>query len=217
MIELIFTMVILAIAMTAIPAVLSQNVNSNEFSLNQEAYLAGATKMGNILSYEWDENNTGDQEIKYVLDVTNGDSELNRYPNTTRYRIGHIREKYRRSFDSNESNASTNLGFDANDHNIQDDIDDFNGQESNLTAASADSDYVKSFGFKTYVSYVEDNATYSNKIINFDFSTSPITIGSTNIKMIEVEIKDLDTDEVIATFRSYAVNIGTTKLLSRSF
>ena len=217
MIELIFSMVILAIAMVSIPTVLSQNTNSNIYSLNQEAFLAGAVKMGNILSYDWDENNTGDQEIKYVLDVTNGDSELNRTDSDSRYRVGHIKEKYRRSFDSNITYASTNLGYDSDDNNTPDDIDDFNNTEYNLTVASqSDSDYVKNFRFETKVYYVSDEANYSDINITFNFpiqSENP----STNIKMIEVEVIDSDENKTVAIFRSYATNIGTTKLLSRTF
>lgn len=217
LIELIFTIIIIGLAMVSIPVVLSQAMKSSEFSLNQEALLAGATKIGNILTYEWDENSTTTQVIKYVLDVTDGDSELNRYPNinSTR-RIGHFLGKYRRAFNTNQTFASSVLGQEATD-NLPDDIDDFNGQISTLTSVSqSESDYVKDFTLKTKVVYVNDDTDYLQNSIVFDFPITEVN-SSTNIKMIEVTITDNQTNSVIAVFRSYASNIGTTNLLSRTF
>ncbi|WP_187647977.1 hypothetical protein [Nitrosophilus labii] len=217
LIELIFTIIIIGLAMVSIPVVLSQAMKSSEFSLNQEALLAGATKIGNILTYEWDENSTTTQVIKYVLDVTDGDSELNRYPdvNSSR-RIGHFKGQYRRAFDTNQTFATLLLGEEATD-TTPNDIDDFNNKISTLTTISQTaSDYVKDFTLKTKVVYVNDDAYYTNNSITFDFSTAQKS-GSTNIKMIEVTITDNQTGEVIAVFRSYASNIGATNLLSRTF
>jgi len=58
MIELVFTIVILGIAMVTIPTMLSNISKINELSINQEAILAGSTAIGNILTYKWDEKTT---------------------------------------------------------------------------------------------------------------------------------------------------------------
>jgi len=215
LIEIIFSIVIIGIAMVAIPTILSQTMKSNEFSLDQEALLAGATKMGNILTYEWDENNTGPQELKYVLDVINGDNELNRYPNINSiHRVGHFIGQDRRRFDPSLNYASNTLG---SEETQPDDIDDFNGKQSTLiTNVQSDSDYVKEFTFTTKIIYVEDNASYLQNRIGYSFPITSHT-GSTNIKMVEVKIVDKQNSEQIATLRSYATNIGSTKLLSRIF
>lgn len=216
LIEMIFSIVIIGIAMVAIPTILSQAMKSNEFSINQEALLAGATKIGNILTYEWDENNTGSQALKYVLDVTNGDNELNRYPDANSiHRIGHFMGEKRRRFASSSNYASNTLG---SEETQPDDIDDFNGKETTLiTNVQSNSDYVKEFKFTTKIIYVEDDASYFQNKIGYDFPIITSHTGSTNIKMVEVKIVDKQNDELIATLRSYATNIGSTKLLSRIF
>jgi len=215
LIEIIFSIVIIGIAMVAIPAILYQAMKSNEFSINQEALLAGATKIGNILTYEWDENNTGSQALKYVLDVTNGDNELNRYPNVnSTHRVGHFIEQNRRKFDPSLNYASNTLG---SEEAQPDDIDDFNGKQSTLiTNVQSDSDYVKEFTFTTKIIYVEDDTSYLQNNIKYSFPITSHT-GSTNIKMVEVKIVDKQNDEIITIFRSYATNIGSTKLLNRTF
>ena len=201
--------------MVAIPAILYQAMKSNEFSINQEALLAGVTKMGNILTYDWDENNTGSQALKYVLDVTNGDNELNRYPDANSiHRIGHFMGEKRRRFASSSNYASNTLG---SEEAQPDDIDDFNGKQSTLiTNVQSDSDYVKEFTFTTKIIYVEDDTSYLQNNIKYSFPITSHT-GSTNIKMVEVKIVDKQNDEIITIFRSYATNIGSTNLLNRTF
>jgi len=216
LIEMIFSIVIIGIAMVAIPTILSQAMKSNEFSINQEALLAGATKIGNILTYEWDENNTGSQALKYVLDVANGDNELNRHPDiNSTHRVGHFIGQNRRRFAPSLNYASNTLG---SEEAQPDDIDDFNGKETTLiTNVQSNSDYVKEFKFTTKIIYVEDDASYFQNKIGYDFPIITSHTGSTNIKMVEVKIVDKQNDELIATLRSYATNIGSTKLLSRIF
>lgn len=219
MIELIVTIVVMGITMAAIPIVLSQSMKSDEFSINQEAILAGATKIGNILTYEWDEKNSEETDLKHVLDVTNGDDELDRYPdNNSSYRIGHFRGTDRRKFFNTQTTASTIGVDDTNESTNPDDIDDFDNRSDTLYINSqADSDYVKDFTLTTYVKYIPDSSNYSLSNISFDLPKDSNITGSTNIKMVEVIIKDNMNNQIIATFRSYATNIGSTKLLHRTF
>ncbi|WP_200763586.1 type II secretion system protein [Nitrosophilus alvini] len=218
MIELIITIVVMAIAMMTVPLILAQVMKSEEFSLNQEALLAGATKIGNVMTYQWDEKNVGELDLKHVLDVAGGDSELNRWPDAnSTLRIGHFEGEDRRKFFSTILSASTIGIDDSNETNFPDDIDDFNGRTNTLVVNSAsDSDYVKSFTLTTTVKYVSDSADYSQSTVSFDFSTSGAAT-TTNIKMIEVKITDNLNNEEIAAFRSFATNIGGYKLLQRTF
>jgi len=82
-IELVVAIVVIGIALMSVPLLLSQASKSDEFSLNQEAVLAGSTKIGNILTFPWDDKLVNSLSVKHILDVTHGDSELNRYPNNT--------------------------------------------------------------------------------------------------------------------------------------
>ncbi|HIP47310.1 MAG TPA: type II secretion system protein, partial [Campylobacterales bacterium] len=54
LVELVLSIVIIAIALMTIPLMLNQSAKSNQFALMQESILAARTKMGNILSFKWD-------------------------------------------------------------------------------------------------------------------------------------------------------------------
>jgi len=80
-IELVVAIVVIGIAMMSVPLLLSQSSRTNEFSINQEAILAGSTKIGDILTYPWDDKLVSEVDVKHILDVTNGDLALKRFPN----------------------------------------------------------------------------------------------------------------------------------------
>ena len=217
-IELVVAIVVIAIALMSVPLLLSQASRTNAFNLNQEAVLAGATKIGNILTFPWDDKLVGQQNVKYILDVTNGDSELDRYPNTSSTRrIGNFKANYRRKFDTNQTFASITLGRtgDANSTAFND-IDDFNGTVSRINGDGT-GDYVKDINISTTVKYISDDSNYSSSpILNFSLdinSTSP----STNIKLIEVKVNDNTNNQEITTLRAFSANIGSYELLYRIF
>ncbi|WP_281950438.1 hypothetical protein [Nitrosophilus kaiyonis] len=213
MIELIITIIVLGLAMTTIPVILSSVSKSDEFSLNQEALLAGATTIGNILTYNWDEKSTDlNITLSPILDVTNGDDELDRETNTT-WRKGSFKGTNRRKFYNTILYASTVLGNDTND---SDDIDDFIGTKSLTIVSNSNYDYVKDIDLVTNVYYVNDKTAYNQKNLNFTFDINSAG-ASTNIKLIEVKVIDKLNNNIIAVFRSYALNIGEYKLLSRDF
>jgi len=114
MIELVLAIVIIAISVMTIPLMLSQSTNNDSFSIMQECILAARTKMGTILSHEWDTKSVGqDSSITYirVLDVKAGDSELDRNQTTGNInknrRIGHIIQDQRRRFHDGNSTTMT--------------------------------------------------------------------------------------------------------------
>ncbi len=220
LIELIFTIVVMGISMAAIPPLLVSISKSNDFSINQEAILAGVTKVDNILTYEWDESNTGSVTLKHVLDVNSGDNELDRFPTiTSTMRRGHFVGTDRRKFWPTTLNASA-IGIDnPAEATSPNDIDDFNGRVDNLIVNSAsNTDYVKDFRLETTVAYVADATDYTQSTITFNFSTAPVAAGTTtNIKMVEVRVVDLLNNETVSIIRSFASNIGSTKLLTRTF
>jgi len=216
-IELVVAIVVIGIAMMSIPVMLSQATRSNEFSINQEVILATSTKIGNILSYPWDDKLVLNTSVKPILDVTNGDSELNRYPNnTSTRRIGNFKANYRRKFDSNLTYASTVLGRSADTNTTSyNDIDDFNGAVEHITSGGT-GDYITDFNLSTTVGYISDTATYSSSpTLSFDLNTSTVT-PSTNLKIVEVKAKD-SSGNVITTLRAFSANIGSYELLYRTF
>lgn len=226
LIELVLAIVIIAISVMTIPLMLSQSGNNNAFAITQESILAARTKMGNILTYEWDRNSTENNasSITYirVLDVQNGDVELRRsntYDTDTNRRVGHVISSYRRRFhDGNMTEAFMTFPFSAvNDTNFTN-INDFHGKTENFTSLSNDLDYVREFNMTTSVSYISDETDYTLQTVRFDFNVSSsadienVNL-STNIKMIELEVQSEDGQPF--TFRTFSSNIGQTDLLKR--
>ena len=214
-IELVLAIVVMSIALMSVPLILSQTSKSDQFNLNQEVLLASFTKMQNILSYPWDENLTGNEETKLVLDVTNGNTNLNRYPNnSSTRRIGHFEGNYRRKFYSTYPTPASAIGQDANDAGTYDDMDDFNDTNDSITGGGGE-DYVKTFTLYTTVKYVS-LGSYSNTDPNPTLTLNlTSTSGTTNIKMVTIEAKEQN--KTISVLNSFATNIGSYQLLYRTY
>lgn len=215
MLELIVAIVIMGIAVMTLPLLLSQTQNNNQYSMQQEIILAARTKIGDTLTYRWDQNSLQNGTIKVL--VTNGDNELNVSSDGVR-RIGHVKGDKRRKFFSalNQATTPANLGPDTGALN---DIDDFNSATpTNLTLSTQTTNldyHVKDFNMTTSVVYVSDSANYSASNINFVFGTTPVTTGSTNIKMLTLSITGSDISPF--TLRTYSCNIGESELLRKAY
>ncbi len=211
MIELVFAIVIMGIAVMSLPLILTQVQNNNAFAMQQESILAAKAKIGDILTYEWDENSyDSNASHSFVLDTTNGDGELNATVGTPR-RVGHVDTDYRRKFFPVATNASA-IGADGGD---LDDVDDFNGISNPLTVTAGEGagalDYIFDLNLTTTVNYSDDNATYSNSPLNgfaLNFANAPAT--PTNIKVISVTVTG---GEQNITLRAFTCNIGESTLL----
>jgi competence protein ComGC len=208
LIELVFAIVIIAISLMTIPLMLTQSSNNDSFAIMQESILAARTKVGNILSWEWDRNSSAPSGYIKVLDVKKGDSELDR--NDTVYRVGHINYHNRRRFYDGNLTDKTFPSNVVDSVNIKA-IGDF---DTNVTAMDANSslDYVTDFNITTRVFYVSDSADYNATTINFDFNTTGKPIkdinNSTNIKMVEVLVQTVGGKPF--RFRTFSCNLGQT-------
>jgi type II secretory pathway pseudopilin PulG len=219
MIELVVAIIVMGIAMMTLPMMLTTVQNNNAFAMQQEAILMARTQLGDIMTYPWDENSIKNG-ISIVLDTTNGDSNLSRFPdsNSTR-RIGHIKGDKRRKFYTTLQSASTVLGSDAGDI---DDIDDF---DTSIKSLENSTDTNATIGYKLSdsnmsieVKYVSDDTNYTKQAIDFTFpTTSSVAAGqSTNVKMVTLTLKNSQLDNNI-TFRTYSSNIGANQLLRKDF
>ncbi len=219
LIELVFAIVIIAISLMSVPLMLGQGAKSNQYALLQESILAARTKMGNILSFKWD-NNASDttMSIVRVVDVQGGDSQLDR--NTTFRRIGHIHEDTRRRMTDVEINAT--LGQEVVDE--FDDIDDFDGLSTvvapvGVAGVKGKYDYLdQDMNLSTTVRFISDDANYSQQNFTFDFNVSTATnavANSTNIKMVELNTTSVNRPDEYFVFRVFSTNIGQSKLLER--
>lgn len=224
LIELVLAIVIIAISLMTIPLMLSQSGNNNSFSIAQETIFAARTKIGNILTHQWDANSTEDNDsITYirVLDVINGDASLDRLALAgtldDNRRMGHVQNNLRRRFHDDNITVSGVVRPSGGIDEDNTSIDQFNGDFVEFDSFTG-FDYVREFNLTTAIFYISDNVNYANQIINFNFDVSTeanITDinNSTNIKMIEVVARS--EDGITFTFRTFSSNIGQTDLLSR--
>lgn len=205
MIELVISIVVMGIVVMSLPLILTQVQNNNAFALQQEAILAAKTKIGNILTHEWDETTyAASAGRSFVLD-TAGDGELNRVGTSTQ-RVGHVDADYRRKLFPNTTNA-TNIAT----HGTSD-IDMFHNQNVTLSVAPIGEgagalSYIFNLRLDPSIVYVSDTATYSDDSLSFTFGVNAAG-GTTNIKRIEVQVRDTDANALITTLRAFTCNIG---------
>jgi hypothetical protein len=233
MIELIFAIVIMGIALMSAPTLISQASQGSLTVVQQEAIVAGATEIGMIMTRAWDEADTDDTNYNPILATV----ENNTVPelaevigvdgNGTGKRVG-IPQPSSRSFLTSDGQR-LNAGAIQADAGDLDDIDDFDGRVTTLgvqTAADAttteEGDYIDiSLQITTAVAYNDSPATgnYATTTISFD-SPFSVAANSANIKSIITRVTsgshdaELDTD---ITLRAFMCNIGSYELNRRTF
>jgi len=207
LIELIVSIVVIGLAFSAIPLMLQQESNMEIENIKQEAVMIAFIKAGNILSYAWDEKIAEQRKLGVkdkVLDVINGNSGYDRYPDiNSTHRIGHFKGDSRRSFYTNQIFASVELQMDINDI-IPDDMDDLVGETNISGGTTSEHEYKNIYNITTKMRYVEDN------------NLSKVSETSTNIKEFNVSVKDSN-GKLITTITAFSTNIGQQDLLIRSW
>ena len=218
MIELVIAIVVMGIVVASLPTILLQTQNNNAYAMQQEAILATKAKIGEILTYDWDEKSYDTNASRaFVLDTTSN-ADLNRFIDNRR--IGHIQLDGRRRL-SNTNTTPTASGLLGSESGDLDDIDDFNGDITTLTldAESAGSlDYVFDLNLSTAVTYASDTANFSPTTLN-NFAFDPTDVGTiTNIKTITVTATSTDGSLKTIILRAFTSNIGeSTPLPSRPY
>ena len=220
MLELVIAIVVMGIAVSALPLILTQSQNSNAMALQQEAILATKAKMSYILAYEWDANSFDTAAgMSRVLDTTASASADNAFDanNTTR-RIGHINaDKRRRLWDvgnGNRTPLAETAGFN--------DIDDFHGRDENVSVTTSEDDYIFNINLNPTVQYISDSPVagfaYTNETLRFDFNASNTSGNPTNIKMITINTTDTaGNNGVNVVLRAFASNIGESAILKKAW
>jgi len=214
MIELVIAIVVMGIAVMSLPLILTQSQNSNAMALQQEAILATKTKLGYLLSYEWDVNSyDATAGVSRVLNTTaslNADDDFN---TTSIRRVGHVMADTRRRLRDDMATATTD-GTAAWGNAALEDIDDFDGRDENTTIASETMDYIFNLQLHSTVNYVSDSATYANQDMNFIFDASTTFTNPTNIKMITITTTGTNINMVL---RAFASNVGESGILKRAW
>lgn len=184
LIEIVFSIVIIGLAFTAIPAIIGiLNENTKNMLASSSFYHAFA-KAKMITNKPFDENNIKDFEtsnIYYILDTDENNFDCN----IDGFRVGQYEGQYKRMCYPNQ--IAGMIGKEGSEFN---DIDDFDGLN----------EVVSNFEYRYKIDYVPTQFNDGNYTPTL--ASSPNT---TNTKRIKIEIKNGP------TFYVYAFNIGVSR------
>lgn len=192
MIELIFAIVIMSIAVMSLPMMVQTTSRNMENNLVQEAIFAASAELMGATSYYWDANSMYDGNLsRYsrVIDINN-DCEANASSQRYRLRAGHIAQPYhRRCLEDSTINP-----LDTADTLFP------NLNNSAITTAEVifDNPIPEAVGYK-------DNYTRSVSVTRTDY-----------IKKITVTVNNSDEDTV-TSLSAYCANIGEVDYFKRRF
>ena len=205
LIELIFTIVIIAVVFTVIPKIIYALNKSDEFSTKQDALFNGITMMQMITHLSWDENGVTNNDI---LNTT-GSAQFT-CDAVTHYRIGGFRGS--RNCENNVS-VSAALSPDAEGNKyLYNDIDDFfDGVDTNTSI----------YGLHVNAKYIADTFTYNGQNATIFLNTTDM-FQSTNIKYLDINItyqgkKAAFRGTAISQFAFASANIGKFFIYKRAW
>ena len=213
LIEVIFTIVIMAGIFMVIPKILMMVNKTESFAMKQDAYFnaISITKLASTLA--WDENNT---ESLNTLNTTINNINCN--GSTNYIRIGSFLSANGRTCQDSLSASAIMSDAGEDDYLFFDDIDDFNGSIINTTENGNNR-----YKILTHVSYLNHlNLFATEKKLTIDLSATTDTGATSNIKKLTTTIKyngkkAVNKDKTIATFRYYSANIGQFTLNKREW
>jgi len=200
LIELIFTIVIIALVFTVIPKIIYVSNKTLEFSSKEDALFNMMSKVMDIVLKEYDEENTKYDDILLVNDPPKNVLDCNA---SSGYRIGGFegsRNCLNKIFESSIGKDSGEPPYD--------DIDDYNSKEENTTSNGK-----KTYTLKITAGYTDEwnSSNYSSKTLNFQF-TNKSNNTKTNIKRIAVTVSN--NEKNISSIVYYSTNIGHSKIES---
>jgi len=187
LIELIFSMVIIAIVFTVVPKIMFASNKSIQLSIKEDALFNAYSLMGSILKLDWDENTTNAGKIL--------DTDANDCNETIGYRIGGFAGS-RNCKDTNDTASS--FGQDGNEasNDESDDIDDYEGYDRNIS--------------------VNGKPRY-NLTVNLRYTDENYKSSSTDeLKEINVTVKSLSkkSEGFKSHFFFYSTNLGHIQIKS---
>lgn len=213
LIELIFSMVIIALVFTVIPKIIYAFNKSDTFSIREDALFNGMSLTNMISRLPWDENNTKHNDI-LLTKSTNANFDCN--PKTG-YRIGGFLGSR-----NCENNLSASKIFNDGENNpaFFNDFDDFNG-----TNTSAIMDGEKLYTLENRVFYADDNSNIfdyndSNGSVIVNLSKLQPSAHTTNLKELNLTVYysgKRGNIRKISHFSYISANIGQIYINKRSW
>jgi len=193
LIELIFTIVIIAVVFTVIPKIVLSLNKSDRFSIKQDALFNGMTMLQMMTRLSWDEASVASNDILQTqsLNFTCNASSEN-------YRLGGFKGS------RNCENNVTAVGI-ATEELLMgeyDDIDDFH--DKNKTTST--------YTLQPQITYINDTIIYSGGEASVTLNSTPF-LTSTNLKKIDLMLtysgsKSVQYGETISQFSFTSANIG---------
>jgi len=222
LIELVFTIVIIAVVFTVIPKIVFALNKSDAFAIKQDALLNGVTLMQMISKLNWDENSTTTNDILKTDSITFFECNT-----TTHYRKGgFIGSRNCDQFGGIvESLAIGSIDANESTYSLFDDIDDFNIYDKNTSIENNTTKFL--YGLHVNVLYLKENAitfnpTTQNVTIDLNQSLEETTTSTTNLKKVMLNIdyqgkRTGDQNQSIAQFSYVSSNIGKAFLNKRTW
>ncbi len=191
MIELIFAIVVIAIAIVSLPMMMQVNSKGMENNLAQEAIFGASVELMQASTGYWDANSMEDINVSDYSRVININGDCN---STTKLRPGQINQPYhRRCLDNNTTPPS-----DAN---------------STIAGIKALEDFENTH--QLYTDNTGGEAGYKETNLTISLSVTPDT-NNTNIKILTAEVKDSNGNTVTKLYTQSA-NVGEPQYYKRMF
>lgn len=201
LIELVFTIVIIAIVFTVIPKVVLSLNKADSFAVRQDALFNGVSMVNMISKLPWDEENTKHADVLHVNSTT-----FTCNTSTFRRVGGFIGSR------NCEQNLTATLGKNSeSSYDNYNDLDDFKS-ENNITA--------EPYRLETKVVYFEDSFTRNGTKITFDLSNNSETNSSTNLKKLNIIVHyagKRGASRQLTQFNYVSSNLGQMILNKRSW
>ncbi len=166
LIELILSMVIIAIVFSIVPKIIFASNKSMELSMKEDALYNAYSLMGSVIKLNWDENTSKNGNIVDTSVNTCND-----------YRIGGFVGS-RNCID--DDNTSSTIGQDTGNDDYND-VDDYDGSTTDVNKSTN----VNIYDINITVNYVDENYTKHSKTTSQELKEINTTVfpGSDNKKM----------------------------------
>jgi len=173
LVELIFTIVIIAMVFTVVPKIVLSLNKADSFVIRQDAMFNGISMMKMISNMPWDKENV---DSSYILST----GSLNEYfdcNKTTSYRKGVFVGSRICKEDLNASTINVVPHVEDEIYSLND-IGNFNNTDINASH----------YGLHVEVKYINDDINYTNQtaVINIDKGSS--ISGTTNLKYVDINV-----------------------------
>lgn len=185
LVELIFSIVIIAIVFTVVPKLMFVTTKTMEFSSKEDGLFAGIALMGNIVRLPWDSNTTVSQGKILDTDVKD----------CTDYRVGGFIGSRNCIGTSATATHKNNFGTTTAEYG---DVDDYDGYSSTTTSPTVGR---ISYDLNVSVDYADNN-----------FNASATT---NDIKKAKVNVTTNSRTKLCSSFFYYSANLGHIQINKR--